>query len=229
MSEARAETELDPGQIASHLRRNPGFLSEYPDLALSLELPREQGRTASLASYQIEVLRDKNRQLNRRLRELIEIAHDNEQLMVRVHGFTLALMRAPDLVATVRAVAAALTEDFHVDLVRLALFRGDPELPVAPWLLVEPRGAAALPAFAEFLSKGEPLCGRLRADKLEFLFAEQAARVHSAALLALSGAGLLAIGSEEANRFHPGMGTLFLELIGTAVATALERFPPVAP
>ena len=63
-------------------------------------LPREQGQAASLASYQLDVLRDKNRDLNRRLHELIEIAHENEQLMVRVHTLTLGLMRERTLADT---------------------------------------------------------------------------------------------------------------------------------
>ena len=69
------------------------------------------------------MLRDKNRELNRRLHELIEIAHENQLLMVRVHTLTLALMRAGSLPETLSAVVAALTEDFNTDLVRIVLFR----------------------------------------------------------------------------------------------------------
>lgn len=224
MSELSIRDGLDAMEVASYLRRHPEFLGAFPDLALALVLPREHGQAASLASYQLDVLRDKNRELNRRLHELIEIAHENEQLMVRVHSLTLALMRAGSLAATARTVAAALTEDFHTDLVRLVLFRRDPELPAAPWLLVEPGGAAAMPAFEEFFRRGEPLCGRLQEDKLDALFGAEAAKVESAVLLPIGDAGLLAIGSHEPNRFHPGMGTVFLKLIGEAVATALGRF-----
>lgn len=225
MSELSIKDGLTAMEVASYLRRHPEFLNEFPDLALALVLPREQGPAASLASYQLDVLRDKNRELNRRLHELIEIAHENEQLMVRVHTLTLALMRAKTLAQTASAVAAALTEDFNTDLVRLVLFRADPELPAAPWLIAEPAGAPAFPAFAEFLKRAEPLCGRLQQDKLDALFGAQAGEVHSAVLLPVGAAGLLAIGSHEPNRFHPGMGTVFLKLIGEAVAVALARFP----
>ena len=34
-----------------------------------------------------------------------------------------------------------------------------------------------------------------------------------------------AIGSRDPNRFHPGVGTVFLKLIGEAISTALARFP----
>ncbi|MCK9539609.1 DUF484 family protein [Dokdonella sp.] len=224
MSELSVKDGLTAMEVASYLRRHPEFLGEFPDLALALVLPREQGPAASLASYQLEVLRDKNRELARRLHELIDIAHDNEQLMIQVHTLTLALMRAGNLAGTARAVAACLTEDFHTDLVRLVLFRADPDLPAADWLIVEPGGAAAMPAFDEFFKRGDPLCGRLQQDKLEALFGADAGEVHSAVLLPIGDAGLLAIGSHEPNRFHPGMGTVFLKLIGEAVGQALARY-----
>lgn len=225
MSELSVKEGLNAMEVASYLRRHPEFLNEFPDLALALVLPREHGKAASLASYQLEVLRDKNRELSRRLHELIEIAHENEQLMVRVHTLTLALMRAKTLSETARAVAAALTEDFGTDLVRLVLFRADPDLPAAAWLIAEPSGAPAFPAFAEFLKRAEPLCGRLQQDKLDALFGEQAAEVQSAVLMPVGNVGMLAVGSHDANRFHPGMGTIFLKLISEALAAALARFP----
>ena len=98
------------------------------------------------------------------------------------------------------------------------------QLPVADWLLVEADGPAAMPAFAEFLKRGEPLCGRLLQDKLDALFADKASTVQSAVLLPIGDLGMLAIGSLDANRFHPGMGTVFLRLIAEAVSTAVTRY-----
>lgn len=225
MSELTINDGLGAMEVASYLRRHPEFLNEFPDLALALVLPREQGSAASLASYQLDVLRDKNRELVRRLHELIEIAHENETLMVRVHTLTLALMRVKTLAETAHAIAAALTEDFHTDLVRLVLFRADLDLPAAQWLIAEPAGAAAFPAFAEFFKRADPLCGRLQQDKLDCLFGAQASEVHSTVLLPIGAVGMLGVGSRDPNRFHPGVGTVFLKLIGEAISTALARFP----
>jgi len=46
--------------------------------------------------------------------------------------------------------------------------------------------------------------------------------VQSCALINLPGRGLLAIGAREPNRFYPGMGTLFLRMMGEALAAALS-------
>ena len=225
MSETSVTERLSATEVASYLRRHPEFLNEYPDIALTLLVPREQGSTTSLASYQLEVLRDKNRELGRRLHELIETATDNEQLMVRVHSLTVALMRERNLGDSVRRVVAVLTEDFHTELVRLVLFRAaSTDLPAADWLILAPGGASELPAFTEFLKRNEPLCGRLQAEKLDALFGARAAEVRSAALVPVDGVGMLAVGSADANRFHPGMGTVFLKLIAEAIAAAVARF-----
>jgi uncharacterized protein YigA (DUF484 family) len=85
--------KLSAHEVAAWLRRHPQFLKQFPDLALSLVVPRDDGPAASLASYQLEVLRDKNRELSRRLQELFANAQENERLAVRTHQLTLALMR----------------------------------------------------------------------------------------------------------------------------------------
>ena len=223
MTEMTLKDGLDAMEVASYLRRHPEFLKDFPDIALTLHVPRDQGASTSLASYQLEVLRDKNRDMDRRLHELIEIAAENEQLMVRVHSLTVGLMRERTLADSVRRVAAGLTEDFHTDLV---LFRADAELPAADWLLAQGDGAKSMPVFAEFLQRNEPLCGRLQPEKLDVLFGDKAAEVRSAVLVPIDGVGMLAIGSHDAARFHPCMGTVFLKLIAEATAAAIARFPP---
>ena len=75
----------------------------------------------------------------------------------------------------------------------------------------------------------EPITGRLSAERLQRLFGMEAAeRVHSAAVIPLGGTGLLALGSASPDHFQPGMGTLFLKMIGAAVGAALARPPRAA-
>jgi uncharacterized protein YigA (DUF484 family) len=211
-------------EVASFLRRHPRFLDQFPDLALTLAVPREEGQATSLASYQLQVLRDKNRELNRRLQELYAVANENERLTVRVHQLTLALLRARDPADTLRTLVAVLTEDFGSELVRVLVHQHDGRLPAAEWLQVVARDDEALRPFAEFLQAGEPLCGRLQADKLDLLFGTRAAEVQSTALLPLGTRGMLAVGSADANRFYPGMGTLFLRLLSETLVAALARY-----
>ena len=215
---------LGAHEVAAWLRRHPAFLQQFPDLALTLVVPRENGPAASLASYQLEVLRDKNRELSRRLQDLFANAQENERLAVRTHQLTLALMKQADPASTLRAMAASLAEDFQGDLVRIVAFDPVDGLADADWLQAIPRDDARLAGFRDLLADGEPVCGRLHPDKNALLYGARADEVQSSALLVLPGTGLVAVGSRDPNRFFPGMGTLFLRMMGEALATALQRF-----
>lgn len=220
-----SETEkLGAHEVAAWLRRHPQFLKQFPDLALSLVVPRDEGPAASLASYQLEVLRDKNRELSRRLHDLFANAQENDRLAVRTHQLTLALLRRDNAADTLRAMVAALAEDFQGDLVRIVLFAPVSGLEEADWLQVVPADDARLAPFRDALAEGEPICGRLHPDKHALLYGARAEEVQSSALLPLPGVGLLAVGSHDANRFFPGMGTLFLRMMGEALVAALQRY-----
>lgn len=219
-----SESDLSADKVASYLRRHPSFLSDYPDLALALIMPRQAGVATSLTSYQLDVLREKNAALAQRLRELAEVAQDNEALIGRVHQLALRLLRARRFGDAVLAVAASLREDFHTDLVRICLIDAPATGLSESWLLESASADPGLAHFAEFRTRNEPLCGRLRQEKLDFLFGDLASEVASAVLLPFGAFGFLGIGSADPNRFHPGMGTVFLrqiaELIDTAFASA---------
>ena len=215
-------TEMGAHEVAAWLRRQPKFLQQFPDLAATLVVPRDDGPAASLASYQLDVLRDKNRELNRRLLELHGNAQVNERLAVRTHQLTLALMKQTNAADTVRALVASLSEDFSGDLVRVVLFAPVDALE-ADWLQVIARDDARLAAFRDCIADSEPLCGRLQPDKHAVLYGVRGDEVQSTALIPAPGVGLVAVGSRDANRFFPGMGTLFLRMMAESLATALHR------
>ena len=216
--------KLGAHEVAAWLRRHPGFLKQFPDLALSLVVPRDEGPAASLASYQLDVLRDKNRELARRLQELFTNAQENERLAVRTHQLTLALMKQGTAADTLRAMAATLSEDFNGDLVRIVTFAPVDGMEEADWLQHIPADDARLQPFRDCIADSEPLCGRLQPEKNAVLYGMRAEEVQSSALLPIPGVGLVAVGSHDANRFFPGMGTLFLRMMGEALGVALQRY-----
>lgn len=224
--------KLGAHEVAAWLRRHPQFLRQFPDLALTLVVPRDEGPAASLASYQLDVLRDKNRELSRRLQELFANAQENERLAVRTHQLTLALLRQTTAADTLRAMAATLAEDFSGDMVRIVWFAPVAELEGADWFQHVPAEDTRLQPFRDCIADGEPLCGRLQPEKNALLYGLRAEEVQSSALLPVPGQaqderraiGLIAVGSRDPNRFFPGMGTLFLRMMGEALAVAMRRF-----
>ena len=100
----------------------------------------------------------------------------------------------------------------------------DEDIDDADWLQVIAQDAIALAPFRDCLREGEPICGRLHPDKTALLYGARADDVQSSALLVLPGVGLVAVGSRDPNRFFPGMGTLFLRMMGESLVVALQRF-----
>jgi hypothetical protein len=209
--------------VAQWLRRHPRFLEQFPDLAVTLVVPKDGGASASLAGYQLEVLREKNRELTRRLHELFGNAQDNERLAVRTHQLTLALVRARTRADTLRAMVAVLREDFAGDAVRVITFAPVDGVGDADWAQVVPADDARLEGLREAIASGEPFCGRLAPERALLLFGSAAAQVASCVVLPVAGVGLVAVGSADANRFFPGMGTLFLRMMAEALAAAMAR------
>ncbi|WP_199097745.1 DUF484 family protein [Dyella sp. ASV21] len=222
MSDTAIADTLSASDVAAYLRRHPEFLSEFPELAAQLKLPREQGPVASLAVYQLQSLREKNTELERQLASLVSIAADNERLMQRVHDLNVAVLRATTPAVAARSVVARLAEDFQTDQVRLLLF-GPISLPPADWLVHVPAGRASVPEFSDFLANHEPVSGRLSAERLYRLFGDHAPEIRSSAIMPLGEFGILAIGSGDPDHFQPGMGTLFLKMIAATVTAALRR------
>lgn len=222
--EKNGQEKLGAHEVAAWLRRHPAFLKQFPDLALSLVVPRDEGPTASLASYQLEVLRDKNRELSKRLSDLFANAQENERLAVRTHQLTLSLLKQRTAADTLRAMAASLAEDFNGDRVSIVLLKPVEGLENADWLQIIPQDSTHLESFRDCLREGEPICGRLQPEKNALLYGARADDIASSALLPLPEIGLVAVGSHDGNRFYPGMGTLFLRMMGEALVTALKRF-----
>ena len=71
-----------------------------------------------------------------------------------------------------------------------------------------------------------PPDGQIRDSQREFLFGAEAPNIGSVAMIPLGGQpplGLLALGSVDRDRFHPGMSTEFLQRMGELITDAVAR------
>ena len=224
--------EEDPTENAVHdyLQANPDFFERHSELLSALRLPHLSGVAVSLVERQVSVLRQKDLNLERKLKELIEVARINDTLGAKMHQLTLRLLAANDISETLEAIETALRTGFNSDLSVLVLF-SDPsmfeDVNVGRFFKPVERETESLKAFATFLKSNNPRCGQVRDSQRDFLFGIETDEVGSAALIPLgkkSEIGFLAIGSEDSNRFHPGMSMDFLSRLGDLVAEALKRY-----
>jgi len=176
------------------------------------------------------MLRQKEVKLERQLRELIHVARDNDVLAAKIHKLSIHLLAADSLNATVMAVEEAMRSGFGADQAVLVLF-GNPDsfddVDAGRFFRAIQREDEALRPFATFLKGSGPRCGQVRDSQRKFLFRGDAEDIGSVALVPLgnkAGIGFLAIGSVDANRFHPGMSIDFLARVGDLISGALNRY-----
>jgi hypothetical protein len=224
------EEGLSEQAIQDYLIEHPDFFERHKSLLSRLELPHGSGGSISLVERQVSMLRQKELKLERQLKELIEVARDNDVLAAKIHQLTLQLLSARDLQASVAAVEQAMRSGFEADHSILVLF-GDATLfedvDGGRFFRVVDRDDGALGPFETFLKGNGPRCGQVRDSQRDFLFRGDAAEIGSVALVPLGDKaqiGFLAIGSVDADRFHPGMSIDFLARVGDLVAGALKRY-----
>lgn len=221
---------LSDADVHSYLQRNPDFFERHAALLSSLRLPHATGAAISLVERQVSVLRQKDLKLERKLKELLEVARVNDTLAGKIHQLALRLLEAGNLGQTLEATEAALRTAFGSDHSVLVLF-GDPvafrDITVGRFFRAVLREDPVLQPFATFLASSNPRCGQVRDAQRDWLFGQETNEVGSAALVPLGQkcqVGFLAIGSVDADHFHPGMSFDFLARLGELVAVALSRY-----
>lgn len=225
------EGALDDEQVREYLKSHSDFLQRHPDMLDHLHVSHASGSAVSLVEKQVSVLRERNMEMRHRLNALTANARDNDALYERTRKLVLKLLEAKDLDTLNQAFMQSMREDFDVEHAALILF-GNPEDSSADTRF---ENAEKVKLEIGSLLKGrKPLCGALRQEELGFLFpaagspASTFPDAGSAAVMPLTGidkVGLVAVGSADANRYHAGMGTLFLQHIAEVLVRLLDRLP----
>ena len=262
---------MDANAVALYLKENPKFFEEFADVIADIFVPHPHGGHAiPIAERQIFTLREKNTELENRLREMIRFGGENDMISERlvrqaleagVKDLTcpepdleqlvaagramrrrrvgvvaslaaaavlvlgLALIAAPDLETTLAVLYHSLQEDFGVPHVTSRLWGKVPEQSYLPELAAT---SQELRDYADQL--GAPYCGPVAPfESRDWFDAGDACK--SFAFLPLRTAytfGLLALGDENAERFHSGMGTVYLTRLAELASVATSRYLPAA-
>jgi uncharacterized protein YigA (DUF484 family) len=215
---------MTPDAVANYLKEHPEFFEQYADTLADIYIPHPHGgRAIPISERQILTLRERSRQLESKLREVIQFGEENDAIGEKVHRLTTALLAARDLAAVVRAVDYNLREDFAVPHVVMRAWRPEGAVDAAE---LNP-ATDAVRDLADGLSS--PHCTTHTSAASDDLFGEAAPLLRSFAYVPLRAAetfGILALASEDAERFYPDMGTVYLKRIGDMVAAALLRTLP---
>jgi hypothetical protein len=222
-----AAKENDEDAIAAYLQHNPDFFERHQALLLRLRIPHARGgSTISLVERQIEVLREKHAGLEDKLAELVSVARANDVIADKLHRFTRKLLRARSRPEAVALIEASLREDFDAFHGVLVLIGDHPELAPQRFVRSIASDDAGLKSFDTLFASGKPRCGQVRDTQREFLFGQDANDIGSVALVPLGEKngplGVLALGSTDRDRFHPGMSTEFLARMADLISDAVS-------
>ena len=215
---------LSAEEVAEFLRQNPGFFENHVDVLMNLQIPHPHGgRAVSIGERQLVALREKSKLLEDKLRELIQFGEENDAVGGKVHRLCCRLIEAPSLDAALDTLYLDLLDHFAVPHVAVRLWNVAEENPETKEF------SAVASEMREFVEKMEaPYCGGHAVYESQAWFGEAAPHLKSFALVRLERDGLtfgvVALASEDPQRFYAEMGTLYLARIGELMSHALWRF-----
>lgn len=214
----------DESQVVDFLHQNTDFFRRHPILLAEMEIPHQSGSAVSLVERQIRVLREKNQHYETRLRDLIEAARDNQRLTQSLQRLAIHLFQADSLDDIIASVHGELRNYLGTDFVSLHLLGTAEQAAQQPerYLLQNDK---SLEMFNKVIRDKRIQCGRMNEEQINILFADHASEVGSGAVIPLCDTdtfGLLAVGGNDPQRYHPGMGTDYLKLLGELVSAAIK-------
>jgi hypothetical protein len=219
--------DAEEESVSRYLQHNPEFFERHQALLARLRLPHSRGgSTISLVERQIEVMRERHAALEAKLAELVRVARDNDAVAERFHRFARRLLRAGSRQAALAEIEASLRDDFDAFNSVLLLVSEKPLESTQRFVRAIAADEPHLKSFESLFASAKPRCGQVRDSQRDFLFGSDANDIGSVALVPLGekGAmGLLALGSTERDRFHPGMSTEFLARMADLIADAVTR------
>ncbi|HZE61381.1 MAG TPA: DUF484 family protein [Burkholderiales bacterium] len=210
---------MNADDLARFLRANPQFFDQNPELLETIHVPHPYGgRAIPLAERQTVALREKAKQLEGKLAELIKFGEENDAISEKVHRLAVALVGARDFPALARSLYFHLREDFAVPHVVLRVWGKAVPADFEEALEVDAKQREHASLMAA------PQCGPAQGNLFTAWFRDAADHIRSIALVPLGQTavfGLLALGSEDPQRFYPEMGTLYLRRIGELTAAGV--------
>ncbi|MFC3532421.1 DUF484 family protein [Vogesella facilis] len=202
-------------EILAYLDDNPDFLASH---APRYGLKPLQDRVVSFADRQMLDLKDRNRQLEARLTQLIRHGEQNDQIVARSHKLAVSLLRGQSLAEVHQAIQHSFAEHFGLPRVALRLWHPGAESSE----LYNSRQDIRL--LAGNLSA--PYCGPYANDEIISWFPTTPVLQSFAQLALRDGTepfGMLVIASDDAQRFTLEMQTHYLAQMAELMSQALLR------
>jgi uncharacterized protein YigA (DUF484 family) len=216
-----------PDDVAHFLTENPEFFQDHAQLFANLRVPHpNETRAISLGERQILTLRARAKDLEWKLSGLIHNASGNEKISKTLNEWCCRMLGEDDARQIPAHIVRSLGDLFDLPTIALRLWDlsklGDSEFTQDV--------DNSIRTFARDLVK--PYCGPMKDQEVAGWLGTPPA---SLAIVALRPSGrnepigLLVLGSDDAERFTPDMGTAFLDTINELASASLLRLQGAIP
>ncbi len=223
---------VSAGEVERYLREHPEFLRDHPELLAVLD-PPERINGDGIVDFQqamVERLRGELAEALLARDDLVLTGRSNMAAQGRIHESVLALMRARSFEQLIEVVTVDLAVILDLDVVTLGVEVTDEELPpvrVGGLFQLKPDTVDAV------IGRNRDMLLRPEIGGDPTIFGAGAGLVASDALIRLrisrqTPMAMLALGSRQAEHFHPGQGTELLGFLGHAVETSIRGWLSLA-
>lgn len=203
-------------QVYQYLLQHPAFFQHHPELLNRMRLPHAQRGAVSLVERQLEMQRERIRDLEADINRLLTIARQNEHIFFALNQLHLDLLAACQRTDITIALSAFANKMPQVHACTLLDFNH---------AAMGQNFSAIQSLLQHRLQHRSHYFGRLNKDEMATLFTPD---IHSVALLLISQTdqpmALLAFGSQLDDHFQPSMDSLFLDHIAKLLSAVLPRY-----
>jgi hypothetical protein len=209
--------------VAKYLKNHPCFFENYPELLLDLKMTHQSGAAISLVQKQVELLRERCIHQQKTIQNTLEIARENSNLFEAVKRLTLRLLEVRDFKTLKIYLEDNLRRDFGAHAIQLLLHKETEQKAETRTLIATQHDDGT--AYC---------CGRINHEERQHFFPNHS-DVRSYAKIPLcflnidpdypkTQTGVLLIGSQHPDNFHPSKDTLFLQFIGNMLERILPQY-----
>lgn len=221
MSDQRAHSDapsVQSDEVLAFLENHPDFLQHHAD-RFGLKQSSERV-VVSLVDRQLLELKDRSRQLEARMQQLVHHGEANDRTQERMHALALGLLSARSAADVFLHLKTCFAENFGLDRMALRLWHDGAQ---AHGDIYNSRAEVLLLA----RNLAMPYCGPYANDEVLSWFPAVPVLQSfcQVALRADDGEpfGLLVLASDDSARFTFDMHTHYLVQIGELISAALER------
>lgn len=202
------DVSLSAESVAAYLTENPDFFTKQPYLLKQLSIPHQfDGNVQSLIERQVNLLRDENNQLKKKIQNNQLLSKAKRHVQQQVYQYSFELLQADSIAELYRLLCKGLDRWFAAKWVKLFIFNVNILSERNDGVLFLGNASKLRYMFIELLNRNKPLCTSLQIEQLHMLFNADTDKVKSNLVIPIKQAdwnGLFVLGSEQNNQYGIG-------------------------